>query len=94
MNQNDRKEFDVIHSKIDNIQKDIADLKVTMDKAHGKTDESLKFIKENLFDPHKGLWAETKQNSLFRESSQKWRYGIGIAAFGLWIKEVWRMIQS
>ena len=94
MNQNDRKEFDLIHSKIDTIQKDIESLKNEMSVAHNRTDESLRFIKENMFNPHEGLWAETKQNSLFRESSQKWRYGIGIAAFGLWIKEVWRMIQN
>ena len=62
MNQADRKEFDIIHNKIDNIQKDIEDLKDEMSKLHGKTDESLKFIKENMFDPHKGLWQ--KQNRI------------------------------
>ena len=31
-----------------------------MTMAHGKTDESLRFLKENLFNPHEGLWAETK----------------------------------
>ena len=66
MNQADRKEFDIIHNKIDNIQKDIEDLKNEMSKAHNKTDEGLSFIKENLFNPHKGLWAETKQNTQFR----------------------------
>ena len=93
MNQNDRKEFDVIHSKIDNIQKDIAELKLTMDKAHGKTDESLKFIKENLFDPHKGLWAETKQNSTFRESANKWRTTIGAGFVGLLFKQIYDILK-
>jgi len=27
---------------------------------------SFRFIKENLFDPDKGLWAETKANTSFR----------------------------
>ena len=92
MNAADRKEFDLIHNKIDNIQKAVDEIKHEMTMAHGKTDESLRFLKENLFNPHEGLWAETKTNTQFRESSQKWRYGIGIAAIGLWIKEVWRML--
>ena len=51
MNQNDRKEFDIIHSKIDNIQRDIETLKNEMSDAHNKTDETLSFIKENMFNP-------------------------------------------
>jgi hypothetical protein len=43
MNQADRKEFDIIHNKIDNITKSIDDLKKGMSMAHGKTDESLRF---------------------------------------------------
>ena len=92
MNQADRKEFELILNKIDDIKKDIDEMKQSMNNAHQKTDENLRFIKESLFNPHDGLWAETKQNTQFRESSQKWRYGIGIAAIGLWIKEVWRML--
>ena len=93
MNQADRKEFDIIHNKIDNIQKDIEGLKDEMSKAHGKTDESLKFIKENMFDPHKGLWAETKQNTQFRTETRKWRGVIGAGFIGLIIKHVWDIIQ-
>ena len=52
MNQADRKEFDLIHNKIDQIKQDIDDLKTTMNQAHQKTDESLSFMKENLFNPH------------------------------------------
>ena len=63
MNAADRKEFDLIHNKIDNITKSIEDLKEDMSMAHGKTDESLSFLKENLFNPHEGLWSETKQKT-------------------------------
>ena len=49
MNQADRKEFELIHNKIDNITKSIEDLKQEMTMSHGKTDESLRFLKENLF---------------------------------------------
>ena len=88
MNQSDRKEFDLIHNKIDTIQKNIDELKQEMSLAHNKTDESLSFIKENLFNPHEGLWAETKQNTQFRENSQKWRGIIGVGFVGLIIDKV------
>ena len=73
MNQADRKEFEVIHTKIDQLQSDI------------------KFIKENLFNPHEGLWAETKQNSQFRVNTSKWRGVIGAGFIGLICKHVWDM---
>ena len=37
----------------------------------------IKFIKENLFNPETGLWAETKQNTQFRKSTTMWRGIIG-----------------
>ena len=93
MNQNDRKEFDLIHSKIDTIQKDIESLKNEMSMAHGRTDESLRFIKENMFNPHEGLWAETKQNSSFRESATRWRTTIGAGFVGLLFKQNYDVLK-
>ena len=93
MNQNDRKEFDLIHSKIDTIQKDIESLKNEMSMAHGRTDESLRFIKENMFNPHEGLWAETKQNSSFRESATRWRTTIGAGFVGLLFKQIYDVMK-
>ena len=93
MNQSDRKEFDLIHNKIDTIQKNIDELKQEMSSAHSKTDESLSFIKENLFNPHEGLWAETKQNTQFRESTSKWRGIIGVGFVGLIIDKVWNILS-
>jgi len=94
MNAADRKEFELIHEKIDNIKQDITDMKKDMSMAHGKTEESLRFMKENLFNPHEGLWAETKQNTQFRENSQKWRGIIGIGFIGLVIDKVWSIFTS
>lgn len=94
MNQSDRKEFELIHNKIDNITKSIEDLKHDMSMAHGKTDESLRFLKENLFNPHEGLWAETKQNTSFRESTSKWRSAVGIGVIGLFLERIWKMFMS
>ena len=89
MNQADRKEFELIHNKIDDIKKDIDEMKQSMNNAHQKTDENLRFIKESLFNPHDGLWAETKENTRFRENSQKWRGIIGVGFIGLVIEKVW-----
>ena len=94
MNQADRKEFDIIHTKIDTIKEDIEELKQSMNNAHQKTDESLSFIKENLFNPHQGLWAETKLNSQFRDDSKKWRLPIGVGFIGLVIKNIWESMTS
>ena len=49
----------------------------------------LNFIKENLFNPHKGLWAETKQNTQFREDATKWRTTIGAGFIGLFFKQIY-----
>jgi hypothetical protein len=65
LNQKDRTEFDLIHNKIDHITQSIDELKEEMNSAHMKTEENLKFIKENLFNPHEGLWAETRLNTAF-----------------------------
>jgi len=89
MNAADRKEFDLIHNKIDNITQSIYELKSDMDKAHAKTEENLKFIKESLFNPHDGLWAETKQNTQFRENTAKWRNVLGAGFMALMIERVW-----
>ena len=89
MNQHDRKQLEIAHLKLDDMRQDLVDLKNDMEKAHQKTDESLSFIKENLFNPHEGLWAETKENTRFRENSQKWRGIIGVGFLGLVIEKVW-----
>ena len=93
MNQADRKEFDIIHNKIDNLTNYIEELKDEMDKAHSKTEESLSFIKENLFNPHEGLWAETKLNTQFRTDTKKWRGVVGAGFIGLIFKHVWDIFQ-
>jgi hypothetical protein len=92
MNQSDRKEFDIIHNKIDNITKSVEELKYDMSMAHGKTEESLRFLKENLFNPHEGLWAETKLNTQFRDNTSKWRGIVGVGFVALIIDKVWEML--
>jgi len=94
MNQSDRNEFDLIHNKIDHITQSIENMKDEMDKAHQEVSTDIKFIKENLFNPHEGLWAETKLNSQFRQDTKKWRYPIGTGFIGLMAKHIWDMFNA
>ena len=93
MNQSDRNQLEIAHLKLDDMSQDIVDLKRDMEKAHTKKEESLKFIKENLFNPNEGLWAETKLNSQYRESSNKWRGMIGAGFIGLLFKQLYDMMS-
>ena len=93
MNQADKKEFDLIHNKVDNLTQSLDEMKLDMDKAHTKVEESLSFIKENMFNPHEGLWAETKLNTQFRESTSKWRGVIGTGFIALFVKHIWDMFK-
>ena len=78
MNQSDIKDLNVVLERMEQADKDRAQI---------HTD--IKFIKENMFNPHEGLWAETKLNSQFREDSKKWRYPIGVGLISLVLKNVW-----
>ena len=94
MNQNDRKEFEIVHLKIDELKKDIEKMTTDMEKAHSKTDENLRFIKENLFNPNEGLWAETKENTRYRQDSQKRRMTIGAGFIGLFFKQIYDLFLN
>ena len=78
VNGQDKKDLNVILQRMDQADKD-------RDKIH----QDIKFIKENLFNPHKGLWAETKQNTQFREDATKWRTTIGAGFIGLFFKQIY-----
>jgi len=93
MNASDKKEFELIHSKIDTIHQNINAMKVKADAQHEMLRQDVKFVKENLFNPHEGLWAETKLNTQFRQSTSKWRGIVGTGFIGLFFKHVWDMFQ-
>ena len=83
MNGQDKKDLNVILERMEQADKD-------REQMH--TD--IKFIKENMFNPHEGLWAETKQNSQFRQSTTKWRSVIGTGVVGLFIKHIWDIFKT
>ncbi len=78
MNGQDKKDLNVILERMEQADKD-------RDQMH--TD--IKFIKENLFNPHDGIWAETKLNSQFRKDTTKWRSVIGAGFVGLFFKQIY-----
>jgi gamma-glutamyltranspeptidase len=63
------------------------------DKDREQMHTDIKFIKENMFNPHEGLWAETKLNSQFRENTTKWRGAIGVGFIGLIIDKLWSLFN-
>lgn len=91
MNSKDKQDLELVHYRLDELDKKMDQIRNDMSMAHGKTDASLSFLKENLFNPNEGLWAETKQNTQFRENSQKWRGIVGIGFVGLVIDKIWSM---
>ena len=91
MNAKDKQDLELVHYRLDELDKKFDAMKNEMAMAHGKTDASLSFIKENLFNPNEGLWAETKLNTQFRENSQKWRGIVGTGFVALIIDKVWNM---
>ena len=78
VNGQDKKDLNVILERMEQAEKD---------RSQMHTD--IKFIKENLFNPHEGLWAETKQNTQFRTDTKKWRGVIGVGFVGLFFKQIY-----
>ena len=78
VNGQDKKDLNVILERMDQADKD-----------RGRIHDDIKFIKENLFNPHDGLWAETKQNTQFRTDTKKWRGVIGAGFIGLFFKQMY-----
>ncbi len=82
MNGQDKQDLNVILEQMKQADKDREQMHV-----------DIKFIKENMFNPHEGLWAETKLNSQFRENTTKWRGAIGVGFIGLIIDKVWSLFN-
>lgn len=83
MNGTDKKDLNVIIERM-----------TQSDKDRELMHQDIKFIKENLFNPHTGLWAESKQNTQFRNNTTKWRSVMGTGFIGLMAKHIWDMFNS
>ena len=78
MNGKDSKDLNVMLEKMEQADKD-----------RTLMHQDIKFIKENLFNPHEGLWAESKKNSQFRKNTTKWRSVMGAGFVGLFVKHIY-----
>jgi hypothetical protein len=94
MNNKDKQDLELVHYRLDEIDKKIGELKISNEQIHIKSDERLKFIKDNLFNPNEGLWAETKLNTQFRINTSKWRGVVGVGFVALILDKVWNILQS
>ena len=94
MNAKDKQDLELVHYRLDELDKKMDQMRHDMSMALGKTDATLSFIKENMFNPNDGLWAETKQNSQFRENSQKWRGIAGTGLIMLVLDKLWSMFGA
>ena len=83
MNGNDKKDLNVIIQRMEQSDKD-------RELMH----QDIKFIKENLFNPREGLWAESRLNTQFRLNTSKWRMPIGLGFISLAVKHVWDMFTG
>ncbi len=94
MNAKDKQDLELVHYRLDELDKRMQDMKVIMRDDHKEVITDFKFIKENLFNPNEGLWAETKLNTTFRMNSQKWRGVVGTGFVALIIERVWGIFTS
>ena len=83
MNGKDQKDLNVILERMNQSDKD-------RDQMHA----DIKFIKENLFNPKEGLWAEVKDNTRFRENTSKWRTVSGTAIVGMLGKFIYDLFDK
>ena len=94
MNNQDKQDLQLIDYRLDEQDKRVKELHTEFNTKLGDIHTDIKFIKENLFNPESGLWAETKQNTQFRESTSKWRTVIGTGFIGLMGKHLWDMFTK
>ena len=82
MNNQDKKDLELIIYRLDEQDKKREDLNKDLERSieaiyglindnQESLKESLRFIKKNLFDPKGGLWAENKANTVFRHNVTK-----------------------
>ncbi len=91
MNSKDKQDLELILYRLQEQDKSVVKLEKHFNTKFEEIHEDISFIKENLFNPNEGLWAETKLNTQHRESTTKWRTVIGGGFIALLIKNIWEM---
>ena len=91
MNKQDKQDLELILYRLKEQDKSVEKLEKHFHSQLKEIHTDISFIKENLFNPNEGLWAETKLNTQHRESTTKWRTVIGGGFIALLIKNIWEM---
>ena len=89
MNKTDKQDLKLIEYRLDEQDKRVKLLHQEFDEKLGSIHTDIKFIKENLFNPETGLWAETKQNTAFRKNTTMWRGIIGGGVVAALVESFW-----
>lgn len=93
-NQTTKELLKLVEYQIEQIFNEIQKLKEDNKSAHVEVKNDLRFIKNNLFDPKEGVWAEVKENSNFRKDTIKWRNALGLGFISLIAKHVYDFFKS
>ena len=94
MNKTDKQHLELIMYRMDEADKKVQSLHKEFKGNLTELHTDIKFIKENLFNPNEGLWAETKLNTQHRENTSKWRTIIGGGVIALMIDMFWDMFTN
>ena len=94
MNKTDKENLKLIEYRLDEQDKRVDLLHQEFDSKLGDIHTDIKFIKENLFNPETGLWAETKLNTQHRQQTTKWRTIVGGGVIALMIDMFWGMFTK
>ena len=94
MNKQDKQDLELILYRLQEQDKSVHKLEKHFNTKFNEIHEDISFIKENLFNPNEGLWAETKLNSQHRQNTTKWRTVIGGGFIALVIDMFWDMFTN
>ena len=94
MTKKEKQHLELIVYRMDEADKRVTDLHKEFKTDLQELHTDIKFIKENLFNPETGLWAETKQNSAFRKNTTMWRGIIGGGVIAALVESFWGMFTN
>ena len=94
MNKQDKQDLELILYRLNEQDKSVGKLENHFNQKFNEIHEDISFIKENLFNPSEGLWAETKQNTQFRKSTTMWRGIIGGGVIAALVESFWGMFTN
>ena len=94
MNKKEKHDLELILYRLNEQDKSVHKLEKHFNTKFNEIHEDISFIKENLFNPETGLWAETKQNSAFRKNTTMWRGIIGGGVIAALVESFWGMFTN